>query len=305
MILAGHTMGTPEYSLPEALEMFARIGLEGAEVVWQTDYRCGLDPASDLATLRETARRARDARVPIIALTPYDNLFNSLDSVERQRAVESFGRALAAAPVLEARWVRLYGGRFLQGDERWEERRARLVDSLRVLGGQAEESGVTICVETHFNTMTDTAERAAALVRDVGHPHVRVLYDQANLGFTGAEEWPKALRLLQELIAYVHVKDFVFREERRAFAADDVTHVEEGARIVRSRVVGNGIVPWPEILSTLRAGGYDGVLSLEYERRWHPQDLPPAETGMAVSAARVREWMRAGTTRRLREEGSS
>jgi len=175
MILAGHTMGTPEYSLPEALEMFARIGLEGAEVVWQTDYRCGLDPASDLATLRETARRARDARVPIIALTPYDNLFNSLDSVERQRAVESFGRALAAAPVLEARWVRLYGGRFLQGDERWEERRARLVDSLRVLGGQAEESGVTICVETHFNTMTDTAERAAALVRDVGHPHVRVL----------------------------------------------------------------------------------------------------------------------------------
>jgi L-ribulose-5-phosphate 3-epimerase len=305
MILAGHTMGTPEYSLPEALDLFARIGLEGAEVVWQTDYRCGLDPASDLAVLRETARRARDARVPIVALTPYDNLFNSLDLSERQRAVESFGRALAAAPVLDARWVRLYGGRFLQDDGRWKERWACLVDSLRVLGGRAERAGVTICVETHFNTMTDTAARAAALVREVGHPHVRVLYDQANLGFTSAEEWPTALRLLQGLIAYVHVKDFAFRDERRAFAAGDVTHVEEAARIVRSCVVGDGIVPWPEILSALRAGGYEGVLSLEYERRWHPQDLPPAETGMAVSGTRVREWTDAGTAPCLREEGSS
>jgi len=291
MMLAGHTMGTPEHSLAEAFDLFARIGLAGAEVVWQADYRCGLDPASDPASLAAVARQARDAGVQIVAVTPYDNLFNSLDPAEREGAVESFGRALAAAPVLGARWVRLYGGRFLPGDGRWEERWARLVDSVSALGDRAERSGVTICVETHFNTMADTAARAAALVRQVGHRHVRVLYDQPNLGFMGAEAWSDALPLLRGLIAYVHVKDFAFKGDQRAFAASDVTHVEEEARIVRSCVVGDGVVPWPEILRALRDGGYDGVFSFEYERRWHPQDLPPASVGMAASAARVRAWL--------------
>lgn len=293
MRLAGHTMGTPEYSLAEAFDLFARIGLAGAEVVWQADYRCGLDPASDPASLDATARQARDAGVEIAAVTPYDNLFNSLEAAEREGAVESFGRALAAAPVLGARWVRLYGGRFLPGDGRWEERWVRLIDSLRVLGDRAERAGVTICVETHFNTMADTAARAASLVREVAHRHVRVLYDQPNLGFIGAESWSEALALLRGLIAYVHVKDFAFTGDQRAFSASDVTHVEEEARIVRSCVVGDGIVPWPEILRGLRNSGYEGVLSFEYERRWHPQDLPPAAIGMAASAARVRAWLNA------------
>jgi len=291
MMLAGHTMGTPECSLAEAFDLFARIGLAGAEVVWQADYRCGLDPASDPAALAAAARQARDAGVQIVAMTPYENLFNSLDRAEREDAVASFGRALAAAPVLGARWVRLYGGRFLPGDGQREERWARLVDSVRALGDRAERVGVTICVETHFNTMADTAARAAALVREIAHPRVRVLYDQPNLGFIGAEPWSDALPLLQGLIAYVHVKDFAFKGERRAFAASDVTHVEEEARIVRSCVVGDGIVPWPQILRALRDGGYDGVLSFEYERRWHPQDLPPAEVGMGAAAARVRAWL--------------
>ena len=34
MMLAGHTMGIPEHSLPEAFDLFARIGRAGAEVVW-------------------------------------------------------------------------------------------------------------------------------------------------------------------------------------------------------------------------------------------------------------------------------
>jgi sugar phosphate isomerase/epimerase len=47
--------------------------------------------------------------------------------------------------------------------------------------------------------------------------------------------------------------------------------------------VGEGILEWPAILKSVKAHGYDGWLSLEYERRWHPDDIPDASIGMKKS----------------------
>ena len=35
--------------------------------------------------------------------------------------------------------------------------------------------------------------------------------------------------------------------------------------------------------------GYDGYLSLEYERRWHPMDIPEASVGMKAGADYLRK----------------
>ena len=40
--IAGHTMGTPEYTVCEAIELLHRIGADGVEIVVQNDYRSGL-----------------------------------------------------------------------------------------------------------------------------------------------------------------------------------------------------------------------------------------------------------------------
>jgi L-ribulose-5-phosphate 3-epimerase len=37
--------------------------------------------------------------------------------------------------------------------------------------------------------------------------------------------------------------------------------------------------------------GYDDVLTLEYEYRWHPQDLPDPAVGFARSAATLRAYL--------------
>jgi sugar phosphate isomerase/epimerase len=57
---------------------------------------------------------------------------------------------------------------------------------------------------------------------------------------------------------------------------------------VRSRVIGDGIVPWASILAALSTLGYDDVLTLEYEYRWHPQDLPEPAVGFARGAQTLR-----------------
>ena len=42
MRIAGHTLGTPEQTVPEALALFAAAGLDAAELIYQDGYRSGL-----------------------------------------------------------------------------------------------------------------------------------------------------------------------------------------------------------------------------------------------------------------------
>jgi hypothetical protein len=42
-------------------------------------------------------------------------------------------------------------------------------------------------------------------------------------------------------------------------------------------------------LKLLIATNYKGYLSLEYERRWHPNDLPESSKGMAFGSKHIRE----------------
>jgi sugar phosphate isomerase/epimerase len=187
----------------------------------------------------------------------------------------------------------VYAGAWHPGDtdhaRHWEQLRS----ALTVLAPEAADAGVVLCVENHFGTMTQTAADTARLVNEVGSPSVRVLYDQTNLTFTHDETWQEAFAVQGELVSHVHVKDLVFKDPEAPFRASDTARVKAEERAVRSRVVGTGVVPWPDILEELVRRGYDDVLSLEYEYRWHPQDLPDPAIGFKDSALALRQMLAA------------
>ena len=92
--IAGHTMGTPEYTVPEAIELFHRIGLDGAEIVIQDDYKSGLPtdcPQELLAQVRDCAELNH---IQIIALTPYNSRFNSLNEEVRFSEIRAIERVI-------------------------------------------------------------------------------------------------------------------------------------------------------------------------------------------------------------------
>lgn len=289
MKIAGHTMGTPALSVADALRLFAAIGLDAAEIVWQNDYLSGISETAGDELVIEVRRLAAELRLEIACLTPYMTDINSLDPAERARDTDRFAQCIRVAEQLSCPYIRVYAGRYLPGDPHRDEQWQCLVESLRTLGPLAAESGVTLCIENHFNTMTVTAAETAALMQAVGTPMVGILYDQVNLAFTHSEQFPEAIALQRPWIRYVHVKDLVFTDPGRAFSASAVSSVATEERTVRSRAVGEGIMDWPAILRDLSAGGYDGYLSMEYEYRWHPQDLPPPEEGFRRSAAYLRQ----------------
>jgi L-ribulose-5-phosphate 3-epimerase len=289
MRIAGHTLGTPEQTVPEALALFAAAGLDAAEVIYQDGYRSGL-PLRDRRSAQEARRASADLGIPIVGMTPYTTGINALDA-DWQTAVDEFRGAIEIAHLLGADRLRVYAGSWQPGQQNHVAHWDQLVVALRTLAPEAADAGIRLCVENHFGTMTQTAAETARLVREVDHPAVRVLYDQANLTFTHDEPYAEALRIQGDLVGHVHVKDLVFTDPDAPFQASETARVAATERAVRSRVVGDGIVPWGEILSSLSVLGYDDVLTLEYEYRWHPQDLPDPAVGFARSAATLRAYL--------------
>lgn len=287
MRLAGHTLGTPEQAVPEALALFAAAGLDAAEVIYQDGYRSGL-PLRDRRAAAQARRASNDVGIPIVGLTPYTTGINALDAGPWRTAVDELRGAIEIAEVVNADRLRVYAGSWHPGDQDHAAHWHRLVEALCALAPEAAAAGVRLCVENHFGTMTQSAAETARLVREVDHDAVRVLYDQANLTFTHDEPYDEALRLQGDLVGHVHVKDLVFTDPDAPFRAAETARVAASERTVRSRVVGDGILPWADILSTLAGLGYDDVLSLEYEYRWHPADLPDPAIGFARAAVALR-----------------
>ncbi|MEW1947894.1 sugar phosphate isomerase/epimerase family protein [Pseudarthrobacter sp902506025] len=290
MRLAGHTLGTPNHTVPQALKLFRAAGLDAAEVIYQDDYTSGL-PLGDRRAAMEALQAAEGEGVPIVGLTPYTTAINSLDDVEWRQGVDEFRGAIETAHLLGADRVRVYAGAWHPGDNEHAARWGQLRQALETLAPEADQAGVRLCVENHFGTMTQTAADTAALVREIAHPAVRVLYDQANLTFTHDETFEQAFAVQGDLIGHVHVKDLVFTDPNAAFRATETARVNASERAVRSRVVGSGVVPWSQILAALLQHGYDDVLSIELEYRWHPQDLPVPEDGFRESAAVLRSML--------------
>jgi sugar phosphate isomerase/epimerase len=267
MKIVGHTMATPESSPEESIELFHRIGLDGIELVCQPGTTFDIDrPEEEIGRIVESAH---SKQIEIVALTPYMWDINSPDPDVALAQIAGLESAIHLARRMGARYVRAYGGRESEDTDRaW----AATVYALQQAGRVASTEGITVVVENHPGTMTVTGEATARMVQQVGLSSVRALFDPANVMYKSEEPWETTLEVQKEIIAYVHVKDYdMVRGERVAC------------------YVGNGVVPWNRILPALRDLGYDGYLSLEYERKWHPDQLPAAEEGLPPCASFVRK----------------
>ncbi len=71
MRIAGHTMGTPECTLPEAIDLFARLEMEGIEAIRHDEYRSAIRIDVSAHVLRELRQRAGGQGLQFAAITPY------------------------------------------------------------------------------------------------------------------------------------------------------------------------------------------------------------------------------------------
>ncbi len=189
----------------------------------------------------ELASSTRRAVASILAGVPLACLDTSIE------LAGAFERALPAAIELAREWgtdtVRVFGGD--AGD---------LDDVARRLEPLLEHD-VTVALETHDHFAS--AARVAELLELVGSPSLAAVWDLHHP--TRAGESPAdVVRALGPAIRLVHVKDARRRRNEWELVP-----------------LGEGEVPVRESLDVLRAHGYDGWLTVEWEKRWHPELAEP------------------------------
>jgi len=151
----------------EVVKAAARAGLEGIE--WGGDVHV---VHGDLGAAEQAARMTREAGLTVSSYGSYYRLG------EEEQAVD-FRAVLDTALALEAPILRVWPGRRASADAD-DAYRARVAEDGRRAAGLASAAGVTLATEWHANSLTDSAESAVRLFRDVNHENFRTYWQARN-----------------------------------------------------------------------------------------------------------------------------
>jgi sugar phosphate isomerase/epimerase len=259
------TLAFPDASLATALSLGRSWGYDGVELRLIDGEL--IDPAMSAAARGEVKRTAAAAGLPIVAVDSSIRLTDEKDPGPELRLF------LQLASEWESPLVRVFGG---QLPAPGPARQAQFQLAARVLEAAvplAERLGVAIGVETHdaFSASAVVAELLALVpsesvgaVWDSHHPH--------RMG----ERPPEIYANLRQRIKLAQVKDARRAPERA-----------DGWQLV---LLGAGEVPVAEMLELLTAGEYDGWISVEWEKRWHPEIEAP-EVALPQHKKLLDAWM--------------
>jgi sugar phosphate isomerase/epimerase len=274
--IAFSTLAFPDATLATAVSLGRRWGYGGVELRLVDGEL--IDPAMPASARAEVRRTVAAAGLPVVAVDSSVRLTGDGPGPELRRFLE-------LASDWEAPLVRVFGGALAEvgpddgGTSGGTTRQAQLEAAARVLEAAApaaERLGVAIGVETHdaFSASSTLAEllamagsSAVGAVWDSHHPH--------RMGERPAEVYERIGA--RTLLAQV-------KDARRAPERDD------GWQLV---LLGDGEVPVREMLALLGAGGYQGWVSVEWEKRWHPEIEAP-EVALPQHLRLLTSWLGLG-----------
>jgi sugar phosphate isomerase/epimerase len=255
MKLAFSTLGCPHWELREIVATARKLGYDGVElraVGGSLDLlgRTEFAPAQ-LATTRAYFE---DAGIEICCVDT-SSAFHSTDPSERANQVELALAHADLAAKLGAPLIRVFPDKIQAGAER-EQTRDWIAACLRATAERVSE-GVNVGLETHGDFAR--ADYAAEIVRIADHPQVKLIWDVANSVAAG-DEIQRAARVVRPYLAHVHLRD-----------AKPVSGSEHWLPVL----AGAGRVSFAEAVTAIRELNYEGFVSFEWEKYWHPEIEEP------------------------------
>lgn len=137
----------------------------------------------------------------------------------------------------------------------------RIAEACRRIADHAAQYGIVTSVENH-GFYVQASDRVQALIHEVDRPNFKTTLDVGN--FVCVDENPvTAVRNNLPLASIIHIKDFYIRPSSRN--PGEGWFRSAGGSYLRGAIAGQGDLDLWEILRMVKASGYDGYLSIEYE----------------------------------------
>lgn len=222
----------------EIVDLAVRAGLEAIE--WGGDVHV---PPGRRPLAREVARMTEDAGLKTAA-------YGSYYRVGAEDAGD-FQPVLAAAVDLAAPTLRVWAGRKPSRDAT-DQYRQRVITESRRIADLAAAAGIGISYEFHANTLTDTNESAAALLREVGHDNIGTYWQPLD-----DQQFQQRLAGLEAILSRLtNIHCFHWAEAKK-----------------RRRPLVEGARHWKEYLARAAATGRDHFVMLEFVADESPENF--------------------------------
>jgi sugar phosphate isomerase/epimerase len=252
MKLAFSTLGCPGWSLDQALRAAQELGYQGIQLRLLDGEV--IPPDLPVSERRRVAAAFRRAGIEMACLDTSAR-FTAPDPAARRRQEDDVRAYLRLANEWETPMLRVFGGNLAEGSTE-AQGVAYLAESLGNLTPDAERAGVTIALETH--DAFSAGRTVAEVLRQVPSPRIAAVWDTHHpyrMGETVAQTWD----YLGQRMVHTHVKD----ARRRPDGSWQLV------------LLGEGEVPVRDAIATWARHGYAGYVSVEWEKKWHPEIEEP------------------------------
>ncbi len=258
MKFAFSTLACPKWSVQQVITNALDMGYDGIE--WRLLDGKIIDPVRDFTDVVNAVSACRTNGLDVCALDTSCS-FNHADPEVRAQQVEDLLNWIRLAQEVQVPILRVFGGAGSKSTSSQLSHYAEniwVVDALYQVASKAEQSSVTVALETH--DAFSSARRVANVLQKINSSSIAALWDSHHPYRVG-ETVEDVVDALQGHIAHVHVKD------ARRSSTDASTW-----QLV---LLGEGEVPVRQQLDILKQRGYTGYVSVEWEKHWHPELAEP------------------------------
>jgi sugar phosphate isomerase/epimerase len=257
--LAFSTLGCPTWPLSKIVKTAVAERYEAVEIRG-LEKELFLPKRPEFSTsIAETRRMFADANLKICNLGASSNL-HYLDAAKRQKNMDEAKRFIDLAQQLACPYVRVFPNDLPKDQDR-QQTIDLISKNLLELGQYAKEAKVTVLLESHGEVVWKDV--LLQIMQKTGHPNVGLIWDIFNMWSITKEPPAEVYQTLKKYIRHTHIKDGRMVAGKPAYT-----------------FIGKGEAPLQEAIDALKAGGYSGYYSLEWEKMWHPE-LPEPELAFA------------------------
>jgi sugar phosphate isomerase/epimerase len=179
------------------------------------------------------------------------------DDADRRKNLDDGKRFIDLAQKMDCPYVRLFPNNLLT-DESKETTLARISEGIHQLAEYAKAKDVAVLMETHGDLVH--ADDVVNVMQQVNHPNAGLIWDVTNMFAIAKEPVKEVFEKIKPWIKHTHIKD---------------------AKLVDGKInyvlLGDGDIPIFEAVDLLKANGYKGFYSFEWEKLWHPELAEPDE----------------------------
>lgn len=267
--LSFSTLGCPDWGFETIVEYAAAHGFQGIELR-------GIKRQMDLSKCPEfenpeqiaaTLARLNKNKLQIVDLGSSCSLHYA-DAAKRKENLDEAKRFIDLASALHCPFIRVFPNNIPKEEDK-QTVFERIASGLNDLGEYAKGSGVKVLMETHGELVR--GEDLLTVMQLVSSKQAGLVWDIANMWTITKEAPADVYPKLKKWIFHIHIKD-------ARLVDDQVNYV----------FLGQGEVPIFQAVDLLRADGYSGYYSLEWEKMWHPELAEP-ELAFADYAAAMKK----------------